>query len=58
MIGGNEMGEIQDSKDDTIVNELMKINKRLDRMHSWIAGFIIISVVFIFISIWLMTIGR
>ena len=52
------MGEIQDSKDDTIVNELMKINKRLDRMHSWIAGFIIISVVFIFISIWLMTIGR
>ncbi len=39
------MGEIQDSKDD-IVNELMKINKRLDSIHSWLAVFIIISIFF------------
>ena len=39
------MGEIQDSKDN-IVNELMKINKRLDRIHSWLAAFIVISVLF------------
>jgi len=44
------MGEIQDSKDN-IVNELMKINKRLDRIHSWLAAFIIISVLFYLILI-------
>ena len=39
------MGEIQDSKDN-IVNELMRMNKRLDRIHSWLAAFIVISVLF------------
>jgi len=39
------VSEIQDSKDN-IVNELMKINKRLDRIHNWLAAFIVISVIF------------
>jgi hypothetical protein len=50
------MGENQDSKD-KIVNELMKINKRLNRIHSWMAGFIIIYLVLFFISIGLMMMG-
>lgn len=44
------MAEIQDSKDN-IVNELMKIKKRLDGIHSWLAAFITISVVFYIIAI-------
>jgi hypothetical protein len=39
------MGEVQASKDD-IVNKLIKINKRLDSIHSWLAAFIVISVLF------------
>ncbi|MFX0104811.1 MAG: hypothetical protein ACFE75_04920 [Candidatus Hodarchaeota archaeon] len=39
------MGEIPDSND-KIVNELKKINKRLDSIHSWLAAFIVISVLF------------
>lgn len=39
------MDDVQDSKD-TIVNELKQIKKRLDRIHSWLAAFIVISVVF------------
>ncbi|MFW9783132.1 MAG: hypothetical protein ACFFFB_12690 [Candidatus Heimdallarchaeota archaeon] len=39
------MNDIQDSKD-TIVNELKQIKKRLDRIHSWLAAFIVISVIF------------
>lgn len=42
------MGEIQDSKDN-IVDELMKMNKRLDGIHSWLAAFIVITVIFYFI---------
>ena len=39
------MDEIQDSKDN-IVNELKKMNKRLDRIHNWLAAYIVISVFF------------
>lgn len=39
------MDQIQDSKDN-VVNELMKIKNRLDRIHSWLAAFIVISVLF------------
>ncbi|MFW9971545.1 MAG: hypothetical protein ACFFDF_15225 [Candidatus Odinarchaeota archaeon] len=39
------MGEIQDSKDN-IINELKRMNKRLDRIHSWLAAFIVITVIF------------
>ncbi|MFW9772248.1 MAG: hypothetical protein ACFFBY_06455 [Promethearchaeota archaeon] len=39
------MNEIQDSKN-AIVNELKQIKKRLDRIHSWLAAFIVISVIF------------
>ncbi|MFX0156338.1 MAG: hypothetical protein ACFE9Q_17585 [Candidatus Hodarchaeota archaeon] len=44
------MGEIQDSKDN-IVNELKKINKRLERIHNWLAAFIVISVLFFLIQL-------
>jgi hypothetical protein len=44
------MSEIQDSNDN-IINELMKLNKRLDRIHSWLAAFIVISVVFYIMTI-------
>jgi hypothetical protein len=44
------MDENQDSKDG-ILDELRKIKKRLDSMHSWLAGFIVISVFFFILSI-------
>jgi len=44
------MGEIEDSNDN-IVNELMKINKRLDGIHSWLAAFIVITVLFYLVVI-------
>jgi hypothetical protein len=46
------MGEIQESKDE-IVNELIKINKRLDSIHSWLAAFIIISELFYIVLFYL-----
>ncbi|MFX1478562.1 MAG: hypothetical protein ACFFCI_10585 [Promethearchaeota archaeon] len=39
------MDEIQDSQNE-IVNELVKMNKRLNGIHSWLAAFIVISVLF------------
>lgn len=39
------MGEIQNSKDN-IVNELKRMNKRLNGIHSWLAAFIVITVIF------------
>ncbi|MFW9876210.1 MAG: hypothetical protein ACFFG0_24170 [Candidatus Thorarchaeota archaeon] len=39
------MGEIQDPQNE-IVKELVKMNKRLNGIHSWLAAFIVISVFF------------
>ncbi len=39
------MPEIKDL-DENIINELKKINKRLNSIHSWLAGFIILPILF------------
>jgi hypothetical protein len=39
------VGEIQDSQNE-IVKELVKMNKRLNGIHSWLAAFIVITVLF------------
>ncbi|MFX0007301.1 MAG: hypothetical protein ACFFA7_08955 [Promethearchaeota archaeon] len=39
------MSDVKDSND-SIVNELKMINKRLNRIYYWLAAFIVISVLF------------
>jgi len=47
------MGEIHESNNN-VVNELKRINKRLDSIFSWMAAFIVIIVVLWLISFWFM----
>ena len=46
------MPEIKDPDED-ILNVLKKINKRLNSIHSWLAGFIIVTIIFYIIAFFL-----
>ncbi|MFX1501419.1 MAG: hypothetical protein ACFFDH_10705 [Promethearchaeota archaeon] len=52
------MDDIQDSKNE-IVDILKKINKRLDRIHNWVAAYIFLSLSFslLLIPFFIFTVG-